>query len=375
MASRQLAKWGIGREHIHKGTSKQVYVKRVTNAEPKDPWAYLTSVEESLDDPEIIVKEYKYTRYLCSIFDNWIIPEFPIDAKNKELTDILNRGRGLLITKKHIVESIKPIPDPTPLLEYMMSSTDHLIDHSKDVMNGTERQVYDGFANLDLKAANIGLFNGRFFINDNGANMFYPIPIKYRDYYRDAIKLVGLCNLVGPFGLTEAIFMQNKHLYPDLDAKRAIELVIVGLDKKEKNEIIAYAKARMLRVEVDGVVTDLSSLFDDILFPQHLVLHYGTNGTYNFEDFKARLKILGLVPTEREIAEARIKERTRRVREEELIEQERLELNRLERRQAEERPHINRNRNSKNRNSKNRNSKNRNRNSNSKISRKKQKKI
>lgn len=302
----KIKKWKIHKENVHKGATKRVYVKSETNIEPKDAWAYLTSIKQTMKKPDTLVKEYKYTRYLHNLFPKLIIPEHPINAKNTPLTNILNAGRGLLITKKPIVkDSVDPDDDDpdeaTELLKYMMKSTDILIDH--------------GFANLDLKAPNIGLTDG-LYINDNGSNMFYPIPDKYKEYYRDAIKLIGLCNLSG---LNKKIFDDNRHLYPTINLNRALELCIVGLNKKEEAEIIAYAKRKMKRVRIDGKIENLGSLFDDILFPKTLVEHYGTDGSYDLIYFMQKLKTMGLFETVKELNDAKTgmkeKERLRRTKE------------------------------------------------------------
>jgi hypothetical protein len=296
----KIKNWNITSKNVHKGTSKRVYVKGPTNAQPTEPYAYLTSIYQKMEDPETLIEEYKYTRFLHQKFDHLIIPELSIEQENKPLTNILNAGRGLLITKKPIVmNSIDPKQygekEITELLEFMMNSTDELIDK--------------GFANLDLKPQNIGLTD-KLYINDNGSNMFYPIPEIHKEYYRDAIKLVGLINLTG---LTKEIFDTNRDLYPNIDFKRAIELCIVDLDKKEKEKIIDYAQRQMRSVEVDGKSEDLSFLFGSILFPKTLVEHYGTSGSFSLRVFERKLSKMGLVPVSgTEIQEAKEKERVRK---------------------------------------------------------------
>ena len=290
-------KWNITPDKVHTGTSKRVYVKGKTNNEPTNPWAYLTSRFKTLKDPTIIEKEHKYTRYLSSLFDDLIVPEYPINKDNKELTNVLQAGRDFLITKKDIARSIDrknlTREDRVELLKFMMMSTDRLIDNQTVLSrNGKVSLGYDGFANLDLKPPNIGITD-RFRINDNGSNMFYPIPEKYKEHYRDAIKLVGLFNLI-PYGLDKTIFDENYELYDTINYKRALEL------KKELNEaaqveIIKYAENRMSKVMVDEKEENLSSLFGDILFPGQLVEWYGT---YGGTDFIQNLRVMGLITEE-----------------------------------------------------------------------------
>ena len=151
----KIIPWNITRKQVHTGTSKRVYVKGPTVIQPTEPWAYLTSRLKTMRDSSSLIKEYKYTRYLSSLFDDLIVPEYPINVDNRPLTNILNAGRGLLITKKDIVRNSYPHNAPyntEELLKFMMASTDILIDR--------------GFANLDLKPPNIGITD-RFRINDN----------------------------------------------------------------------------------------------------------------------------------------------------------------------------------------------------------------
>ena len=281
----RIKPWNIRNTNVHTGTSKRVYVKRNTNIEPKGPWAYLTSRFQSMKNPMSLDLEHNYTLFLTKKFPGLIVPEFSINEENKPLTDILNSRRGLLITKKHIVRSIGPRNEPPydteHLLKFMMNSTDELIDK--------------GFANLDLKAPNIGITDKGFSINDNGSNMFYPIPDNRKEYYRDATKLVGLCNLVHSHGLNKTMFDANRHLYPNIDFKRAIELFNFELKQKDKDEIIEYAKKEMSSVIVDEETKDLSPLFDEILFPDQLVGYYGTYGTHTRYDFETRLRSMGLI--------------------------------------------------------------------------------
>jgi len=293
---RKLAPWRIKNTNVHRGTSKRVYVKRRTNTEPKNPWAYLTSRFQSMKKPGTLEKEHKYSLYLHFTFPDLIVPEYPINANNKPLTNILNSKRGLLITKKNIVESIEPgyaSPyDTVQLLHFMMTSTDQLI--------------HNGFANLDLKPANIGIIGG-LRINDNDANMFYPIPDKYKEHYRDAIKLVGLCTLSN-FGLDKTMFDANRELYPNINYKRALELC-VKFKKEDEDEIREYAKEKMSNVHVDGKDEDLSSLFDGILFPEQLVTWYG--GKYVRDNFIGKLRTMGLISDEEREQNERHAERER----------------------------------------------------------------
>jgi hypothetical protein len=160
-------------------------------------------------------------------------------------------------------------------------------------MTSTDQLIHKGFANLDLKPANIGIIGG-LRINDNGANMFYPIPDKYKEHYRDAIKLVGLCNLSN-FGFDKTMFDANRELYPNINYQRALDLC-VKFKKKEKAEIKEYAKEKMSNVHVDGKDEDLSSLFDGILFPDQLVTWYG--GKYDHDNFIRKLRTMGLISDE-----------------------------------------------------------------------------
>jgi hypothetical protein len=282
---KKIKEWNISSTNVHKGTSKRVYVKRPTNAEPTEPWAYLTSRKQTMAKPDIVVKEYKYTLYLHTLFGDYIIPELPINAKNKPLTNILNAGRGLHISKKPIVKDVRR-SDIENLLQFMMNSTDYFIDQ--------------GFANLDLKPQNIGKIGDRFYINDNGSNMFYPIPETipetYKEKYRDAIKLTGICTLID-YGLNAEMFNKYKHLYPTLDFKRAIELIRPFEPTVEK-EIIDYAKQKMTSVNVDGETVDLSSLFEDILFPDQILFYYGSVRSYDIPKYIETLENIGLISDE-----------------------------------------------------------------------------
>lgn len=294
----RIKPWNIRKTNVHTGTSKRVYVKRNTNIEPKGPWAYLTSRFQRMNKPTSLVLEHNYTLFLTKKFPGLIVPEFSINEENKPLTDILNSKRGLLITKKHIVRSIGPRNEPPydteHLLKFMMNSTDELIDK--------------GFANLDLKAPNIGITDEGFSINDNGSNMFYPIPDNRKEYYRDATKLVGLCNLVHSHGLNKTMFDANRDLYPNIGFERAIELFNFELEQKDKDEIIEYAKEKMSSVIVDEETKDLSPLFDEILFPDQLVGYYGTYGTYKLYDFTTRLRSMGLISASEKEIERKKKE-------------------------------------------------------------------
>lgn len=315
----QIKPWGIQRQDVHKGASKRVYVKGPTHIEPKQPWAYLTSVKQSMAHPETLVKEYKYTRYLHERFPEWIVEELPLAEENRPLAKILNAHRGLLITKKPIVRnSIGPnstLDELERLLVYMMVSTDALIDA--------------GFANLDLKVTNIGITD-KLRINDNGSNMFYPIPDDQKEYYRDAIKLVGLLNL----GIKKPIFDKYKEYYPTLNFNRAFELFMTrnvqnakaAKEQDEKEHAVkVHAKTVMEHVMVDGQVEDLSSLFDHILFPVHVLNYYGTKGTFDILVFIEKLERMGLVPDPGSVTERRIQGEKRIKAEQERAERERIE--------------------------------------------------
>jgi hypothetical protein len=294
---REIEPWGIQRQDVHRGTSKRVYVKGPTDIDPKQPWAYLTSVKQAMAHPQTLVKEYKYTRYLHERFPEWIVEELPLAEENRPLARILNARRGLLITKKPIVRnSIGPnstLDDMEQLLVFMMESTDALID--------------EGFANSDLKVANIGITD-KLRINDNGANMFHPIPPGQRKYFRDAIKLVGLLNLE----INKELFDKYKHLYPELNFEYACSLFEKELSQDEKEAVITHAKTVMRRVTVDGKEEDLSSLFDDILFPETVLTHYGTGGTNDSLVFIEKLERMGLVPQLDSEVDLMIKEEKRR---------------------------------------------------------------
>jgi hypothetical protein len=268
--------------------------------------------------PDIVVKEYKYTRYLHALFPDYIIPELPINAKNKPLTNILNAGRQLHISKKPIVKDVLP-SDIEHLLQYMMLSTDYFIDH--------------GFANLDLKPQNIGKIGDTFYINDNGSNMFYPIPETHKEKYRDAIKLTGIVTLIN-YGLNAEMFNKYKHLYPTLDFKRAGEL-IRPFGPTVEREIIDYAKQKMTSVMVDIEEVDLSSLFEDILLPDGVLSYYGSGGSYNIGDYRTTLRTIGIISeAERVRREQHRVEREKA--EQERIQQEKTEKERVEREQAEQ---------------------------------------
>jgi len=305
----KIKKWNILSTNVHTGTSKRVYVKGPTNAEPTEPYAYLTTRKQTMADPDIVVKEYKYTRYLHSLFPDYIIPELPIKPENKPLTNILNAGRGMLITKKPIVKDVLP-SDIEHLLQYMMLSTDYFIDH--------------GFANLDLKPQNIGKIGDKFYINDNGSNMFYPIPETHKEKYRDAIKLTGIVTLIN-YGLNAEMFNKYKHLYPTLDFKRAMELIRPFEPTAEK-DIIDYAKQKMTGVMDDGKKEN-NSLFEGILFPNEVLYYYGSGGLNYSIFYKKTLKKIGLI-SEREQAEQEKSEKER-------VEREQAEQERVEREQAE----------------------------------------
>ena len=303
---RQLGPWGIKNTNVHTGTSKRVYVKGKTKPIPQESAAYLTSRFQIMENPGTLEKEYKYTRYLDEIFPGLLVSESPINPDNKPLTNILNSKRGLFISKKEIVQTPKPgnahPSDTEGLLKFMMASTDFLIEN--------------GFANLDSKPQNIGIITiveshnelrQELRINDNGANMFYPIPSKYKEHYRDAIKLVTLFNL-SSFGLDKTMFDANQELYPNINYKRALDLC-VKFKEEEEDEIREYAKTQMSNVHVDGKDEDLSSLFDDILFPGQLVTWYG--GKYNRDDFIGKLRTMGLISDEEREQNERRAERQR----------------------------------------------------------------
>jgi hypothetical protein len=313
---RQLAPWGIKKTNVHTGTSKRVYVKDTTDIKPRGAKAYLTSRFQTMENPRTLEKEHKYTRYLDTRFPGLLVSESPINSDNEPLTTILNSKRGLLITKKNIARTPKPTNGPPSdtesLLKFMMDSTDFLIEN--------------GIANLDLKPQNIGLIvdsrnelRHELRINDNGANMFYPIPSKYREHYRDAIKLVALFTLSSfGFGLDKTMFDANRELYPTINYQRALELRL-EFKEEEEDEIREYAKEKMSKVRVDGKDEDLSSLFDDILFPDQLVRWYG--GQYKPDVFIAKLRKMGLIShEEREQNEA---ERHAEAERQELLERER----------------------------------------------------
>jgi len=311
---RQLAPWGIKKTNVHTGTSKRVYVKDTTDIKPRGAKAYLTSRFQTMENPGTLEKEYKYTRYLDARFPGWLVSESPINPDNEPLTTILNSKRGLLITKKNIARTPKPTNGPPSdtesLLKFMMDSTDFLIEN--------------GIANLDLKPQNIGLIvdsrnelRHELRINDNGANMFYPIPDKYKEHYRDAIKLVALFTLSSfGFGLDKTMFDANRELYPTINYQRALELRL-EFKEEEEDEIREYAKEKMSKVRVDGKDEDLSSLFDDILFPDQLVRWYG--GQYKPDVFIAKLRKMGLISDE----EREQNERHAEAERQELLERER----------------------------------------------------
>ena len=277
-----------------------------------------------------------------------LVSESPINADNEPLTTILNSKRGLLITKKNIARTPKPKnappSDTESLLKFMMASTDFLIEN--------------GFANLDLKPQNIGILESgnELRINDNGANMFYPIPSKYKEHYRDAIKLVALFSLSRfGFGLDKTMFDANKELYPNINYQRAMDLCI-EFNQEEEKEIRDYAKEKMSTVHVDGKDEDLSSLFDDILFPDQLVTWYG--GQYDPDNFIENLRMMGIISDEeREQNEAEKRRQDEAERQErERQEAERQEAERRERFQRIEREgnlELKKKRNNKNKNKNN----------------------
>jgi hypothetical protein len=279
-----LKRVGIFPENIHRGTSKIVFVI-------PDDGAYLL-YKDNFDDAN---RELLYSRFLGVVFGDLIVEEVRITDRTNPLIKLLNPSNDRLITKKTIVKHFALKNEHTNQAKYQPAANSTL-DVTEAVlqftMTSADTLAIKNIVNLDPKAPNIGLIDGRPCLMDTDGYLFYPVPHKYIDYFRDSSKLLGLCNLVG-HGLTKEMFKKNLHLYPDLDFERAIEL-FVGLDRNIKKEIRQHVETVMNSVTVDGNTVDLSPLFENLQFPEEVLKHYAGDD----ENFVEMLTVMGLVPVE-----------------------------------------------------------------------------
>jgi hypothetical protein len=172
-----LKRVGIFPENIHRGTSKIVFVI-------PDDGAYLL-YKDNFDDAN---RELLYSRFLGVVFGDLIVEEVRITDRTNPLIKLLNPSNDRLITKKTIVKHFALKNEHTNQAEYQPAANSALQAEYQPAANSALQAEYQPAANstldvteavlqftmtsadtlaiknivnLDPKAPNIGLIDGR----------------------------------------------------------------------------------------------------------------------------------------------------------------------------------------------------------------------
>ena len=161
------------------GRTKSVYYNsNATNV-------YVSSTKKQMKENEItrehLIEEFKLTNIENKLFPELILSAFEVEKNDPKIKKRYNKNNIEIFTyKKHRVHDI----GNKRIINFIINSIETFA-HSRDVF----------FVNLDIKDDNIGIFNKKLIYLDNGPKLFYPVPSKFLNYFKNVSFIVALCNL------------------------------------------------------------------------------------------------------------------------------------------------------------------------------------
>ena len=146
---------------------------------------YVSSTKKQMKENEItrghLIEEFKLTNIENELFPDLILSAFEVEKNDPKIKKRFNKNNIEIYTyKKHRVQDI----GNKRIIDFIIKSIDTFA-HSRDVF----------FVNLDIKDNNIGIFNKKLIYLDNGPKLFYPVPSKFLNYFKNVSLIVALCNL------------------------------------------------------------------------------------------------------------------------------------------------------------------------------------
>lgn len=146
---------------------------------------YVSSTKTQMKKNQItrghLIEEFKLTNIEHELFPELILSAFEVETNDPKIKKRYNKNNIEIYTyKKHRVDDI----GNKHIIDFIIKSIETFA-HSRDVF----------FVNLDIKDNNIGIFNKKLIYLDNGPKLFYPVPLKFLNYFKNVSLIVALCNL------------------------------------------------------------------------------------------------------------------------------------------------------------------------------------
>lgn len=167
---------------------------------------YVSSTKKQMKENEMtrghFIEEFKLTNIEHDLFPNLILSAFEVDENDPNIKKRYNKNNIEIFTyKKHRVHDI----GNKRIIDFIIKSIETFA-HSRDVF----------FVNLDIKDNNIGIFNKNLIYLDNGPKLFYPVPSKFLNYFKNVSLIVALCNLKYKLSAKELKQIKKRISYDEL---------------------------------------------------------------------------------------------------------------------------------------------------------------